>query len=179
MTHSERAAQSRKNWQCASFRTRVLASRQHFFGTYVDRFWRSIHKTSTCWLWQGAVGSTGYGVLTIEKRQHYAHRLSWEMHYGRIPDDKIICHHCDTPLCVNPTHLFLGVQADNIHDALRKGRMRHGSLHPNAVLDEQQIQTILQSTLSSRQLAKLYHVSKTTILNIRNRVSWRHVTLKE
>ena len=87
------------------------------------RFWNYVNKTEGCWLWTGACASRGYGHLVIKKpRYTTAHRLSWEIHNGPIPKGLWVLHHCDTPACVRPDHLFLGTRADNEHDRTMKGR---------------------------------------------------------
>lgn len=80
---------------------------------------------SGCWLWTGSIAQHGYGVFGIKGHSQRAHRVSWAMHRGKIPDGLYVCHRCDVPSCVNPAHLFLGTQRDNIHDCIKKGRARH------------------------------------------------------
>jgi hypothetical protein len=93
-----------------------------------DRFWSKV-KISTadaCWLWQAAT-IRGYGQIGSgghPKRPLYAHRVAWELTHGAIPDDLNVLHRCDVPLCVNPAHLFLGTQHDNLADMVAKGRDR-------------------------------------------------------
>ncbi len=91
------------------------------------RFWAKVDRQddSSCWEWQGAKVSQGYGWLSIgHNHQEYAHRMAWELVYGPIPEGIQVCHHCDNPPCVNPVHLWLGTQTDNIADRDRKGRHR-------------------------------------------------------
>lgn len=79
---------------------------------------------SDCWLWTGATGDFGHGQITIRYKRYKVHRLAWEEAYGPIPEGMQVCHHCDTPACCNPRHLFLGTQLDNIHDCLNKSRFK-------------------------------------------------------
>jgi len=99
------------------------------YGTYTarplaDRFWDKVQKSDGCWIFTGA-NAKGYGVIGRCDGTHeyvYAHRLSWELHHGPIPDGLCVLHHCDTPRCVNPEHLWLGTIADNNRDMSQKGR---------------------------------------------------------
>jgi hypothetical protein len=96
------------------------------YGTETERFWGRVRKTDGCWLWTGAVGDSGYGQLLIAGRLVGAHRYSYAMVNGPIPGAMEVLHKCDTPPCVNPAHLFLGTQAENIQDMFNKGRARPG-----------------------------------------------------
>lgn len=97
----------------------------------VARFWKYVRKTDSCWIWTGSKASQyKYGQLTIVRNHWvYAHRMSYELHVGPIPDGYHICHKCDNPPCVNPDHLFAGTAKDNMQDRERKGR---GNRHPEA-----------------------------------------------
>lgn len=111
-----------------------------------QRFWNRVNKNSpppahlphlgACWLFTGKARLREYGsvagVLNGKRRPLYAHRVAWELTHGPVPDGLIVCHHCDTPLCCNPAHLFVGTTADNIHDAQRKGRLPSVIFHPSA-----------------------------------------------
>jgi HNH endonuclease len=77
---------------------------------------------SGCWLWEGARDDHGYGTMWYHGQQWRAHRLSYALNVGPIPTNLLVCHHCDTPLCVKPSHLFVGTDADNAHDREAKGR---------------------------------------------------------
>ena len=94
------------------------------------RFWRSVERIPehSCWEWVGARNQDGYGVISVGGRrspQERAHRLSWRLHYGEIPAGMLVLHRCDNSSCVNPDHLFLGTQADNMRDKIQKGRARY------------------------------------------------------
>ena len=75
-----------------------------------------------CWLWTYHVNADGYAQTRIQGKSVMAHRLSWQLANGSSPADKYVCHKCDNPRCVNPTHLFLGTQQDNMDDMVAKGR---------------------------------------------------------
>ncbi len=97
------------------------------------RFWPYVSKSEQgCWLWTGVCNSKGYGRVINHDgafglpRNTGAHRFSWCLHFGLIPDGLLVCHKCDTPLCVRPDHLFLGTALDNTRDAISKGRFRTG-----------------------------------------------------
>lgn len=80
-----------------------------------------------CWLWIGAIKNHNYGYVQYQNKPYLAHRFSWLLFKGKIPDHMKICHTCDTTLCVNPSHLFIGTQADNVRDMIKKKR-HHASL---------------------------------------------------
>lgn len=91
------------------------------------RFWAKVDTTGDCWLWTGATTGKGWhGRFSVDGRLTMAHRYSWEMANGPVPDGMKVLHRCDVPACVRPIHLFLGMQADNMRDAGRKGRIGTG-----------------------------------------------------
>jgi len=86
---------------------------QHYKKTYIG----------FCWIWNSVLFDSGYGHYILKGKDYRAHRVAYELAYGRIPLDKVICHKCDNPACVNPLHLFLGTFQENTHDMIRKGRL--------------------------------------------------------
>jgi hypothetical protein len=87
------------------------------------RFWLRVNKDGDCWLWTGGRGSDGYGKFYVAPKTVRVHRFSYQLHLGPIPEGMLVCHMCDTPLCVNPAHLFVGTPADNTRDMVEKGRV--------------------------------------------------------
>ena len=154
-----------------------------------QRFWQYVKKTETCWLWIGAKREFGYGVIHLKRigRKSYierAHRLSWQMHRGPIPDGLFVCHSCDNPACVNPDHLFLGTHQDNMNDCSSKKRYDcvkrpKGELHGNHVLtDEMVLQLRREYALEPfflRIYAKRYGISIATTHKILRRQAWKHI----
>lgn len=88
------------------------------------RFWRWVHRTEFCWEWIGLKNPSGYGEFRVDGIHWLAHRYSWWLHRGPIPDGLCVLHRCDFPPCVNPDHLWLGTRTDNHADMIRKGRNR-------------------------------------------------------
>jgi HNH endonuclease len=85
-----------------------------------------IVRPGECWGWRGATFRFGYGKVKLwDGTRTTAHRVSYQIHYGPIPDGMFVCHHCDNPPCTNPEHLFLGTGADNNRDMAKKGRSRN------------------------------------------------------
>lgn len=164
------------------------------YGTLEDRFWKRVEKTDTCWGWSGPFNRKGYGWLTVNRRPFLAHRFSYQLHIGPIPDDMFVCHHCDNPACVRPEHLFLGTNLDNMRDMYAKGRGPTGQrsgrhTHPertargerqgSAKLTEAKVREIRQrfaaGGISQTALAAEYGVDRSTVGWIIRGKHWRHV----
>ena len=143
----------------------------------------NVDEATGCWLWQGARTAQGYGAINVRGRAfETTHRLAWLLFHGSIPRGMFVCHHCDVRHCFNPTHLFLGTNADNMRDAAEKGRVRNGGLrgerHGNAKLTEAQAREILSMRgrgLSARSVGERYGVGHSIVQKIWARKMWRHL----
>lgn len=141
-------------------------------GPVEERFWKYVDKRGPddCWNWLGS-GVEGYGTIGLGGRKGgkaLSHRVSWEIHNGKIPDSEeyhgvVVRHKCNNRLCVNPNHLTLGTQADNVKDMW----VNKGGPRGNARLTESQIVAIRNDPRSSRKLAPVYGVTDAHIRNIR------------
>ncbi len=153
--------------------------------TYIaDRFWPRVDKSGACWIWTGARTHGGYGVIREPGRAGRlvrAHRQSFEWAFGPIAAGAVVCHRCDNPSCVNPDHLFVGTQTDNMRDASAKGRAKGGTppggTHHRAKLTQAKAGEIraryARGGVGLAPLAAEYGVSKKTVLNIVHRRIWR------
>lgn len=133
-----------------------------------------------CWVWMGTTTSRGYGQLISDNKKHYAHRASYEAFVGPIPKGKYVCHSCDNVYCVNPNHLFLGTQKENLQDMASKGRSTRGEKNPRAKLTEMDVYVIKKVFMSKQDvsdmdIAKTYNVSRSLIQSIRTGKRWNHV----
>lgn len=144
------------------------------------RFWRSVRKTDGCWEWTAALKTTGYGYVWDGKKMSSAHRTSWIMANGPVPDGLCVLHRCDNRICVRPSHLFLGTYADNNSDRASKGRSNppKGEAHFRAKLtteDVVSIRALSLTGLSHSRLADRFGVSKSTIGHLLTGRIWRCV----
>lgn len=132
-----------------------------------------------CWEWPLSCNKqTGYGQFNpTSTHLRAAHRVSYEMFNGLIPEGRLVCHYCDNRKCFNPAHLFLGSHRDNTNDMISKGRwgdknMVKGEAHHNAVLTTEVVAMIRTSPLSARRLASTLGVNKSTVLRARRGDTW-------
>ena len=133
---------------------------------------------SGCHEWQGSLNGRGYGSLGIKYATRKAHRVAWELAYGLIPDGMSVLHTCDNRRCVNPDHLFLGTQADNMHDMKTKDRVANGERLPQSKLTEKDVCDIRKAHddgESQRSIATRYGVNQSSISLIVSRKTWRRI----
>jgi hypothetical protein len=132
----------------------------------------SVDPVSGCWIWNGAVSDGRYGKFRIGGKVLFAHRASWLVHHGDIPDGLLICHKCDIERCVNPDHLFCGNQRDNIADMHKKGRWRSGNYGQHLKLTKDMAAMIRNSDMPHQKIADLWGISRTTVSCIKNYKTW-------
>lgn len=133
---------------------------------------------SGCWLWTASTGSHGYGQIGNAAKMLLAHRVAWEFRVGPIPAGAFLCHRCDVRRCVNPAHLFVGSQTDNMRDAKAKGRTCRGQSRPLAKLNEEDVRLIRRlrvDGLGMLTIARRFGVAKATVQDVIAGRSWSHV----
>lgn len=165
--------------------------------TESQRFWEKVNKTDSCWLWTGSKRNKGYGAFVYVRDGQVihgrAHRYSYEIHKGPIPEGMLVLHNCpsgDNPACVNPDHLWLGNDLDNVHDMMKKGRRVKGGTHKpgkyeygvghhNARLTEEIVKTIREKyatgETSFNKLAQEYGLAIAHVYRIVRRKVWKHI----
>jgi len=134
-------------------RSLVYCSRKCYRDSHRSRFWSNVTKSDNCWSWNGCTNKFGYGVIGKDYRNIPAHRYSWELHNGPVPQGLIVCHKCDNPPCTNPSHLFLGTHRDNAIDRESKGRgARQDGIHnPASKITPEIVLFIFQSRADSNK----------------------------
>lgn len=128
-----------------------------------------------CWLFVGCKNWNGYGLVHRKGKTTNVHRYAWVERFGPVKEGLEVCHKCDVRLCINPDHLFVGTHDENLKDAARKGRIRRGPSHSKAKLTVAQVKDIKARRMGSRRYSELYGVSRSTIQQIFDGVSWAHV----
>lgn len=150
------------------------------------RFLPKVERGSSCWEWQGKRDRNGYGRFKIEYKEHFAHRLAYEIEFGEIPEGLRVLHRCDNPPCCNPAHLFAGTQADNVADMISKQRdlegrekaRRQGERHHKAQLSEDDVRAIRTQRGQGRicrEIAEDFGVTREAVQSIVDRRKWRHI----
>lgn len=163
-----------------------------------QRFWEKVNKAGpvpthcpelgSCWEWEAWKDVYGYGSFWNGYRTMRAHRFSYGRYVGDIPSDDLVCHRCDNPRCVRPSHLFIGNAATNAQDAIAKGRYARcfrnlrsggsaGEANQNAKLTERDVLLIRQlaGSFSQQAIANRFGVSRIAIRHILDRDTWRHI----
>lgn len=157
-----------------------------------DRRAKSL-RDNGCLIWLGSKTTAGYGRFKLRGKHYAAHRTSYLIHHGPIPEGMVVCHSCDNPSCVNPAHLWIGTHADNQRDCTVKNRRATGSRHRSALypdkipkgaqtgrasLTPDQVREIrrLAGTMSQQKIADLFKTPQTNVSRIIRRKTWKHIT---
>ncbi len=147
------------------------STEDHFHQRYAIR-------ANGCWEWLAGANEQGYGVIHLPgHRQIRAHQLSYLLHKGEIPKGRLVLHSCDNRLCVNPDHLRCGTHNDNMLDAVERERIAKGENNGNAIVTEVIVRAIRDAypAIPVVTLAKMHGISKPTVYQIVNRVTWKHI----
>lgn len=171
---------------------------------FIARFWSRVNVTLSkmdCWVWRGGLARTGYGVTHFRGKQLAAHRVSLMLVHGPIPDGLFACHHCDNRACCNPYHMFIGTNADNQRDAIRKhgkwgpnppifygdqhwtrrgsGGLPHGEAHHNSKLNADAVRELRAAHAKGKghitAIARKYGVSVSSAYCAATRKTWREI----
>lgn len=145
-----------------------------------EQFWAKVEMTDECWTWTHGKDRDGYGICRFygmgERR---AHRVAFTLTYGKIPAKKEALHKCDNPLCVRPSHLFLGTKADNVKDKVKKKRQAFGERHGRSKLTSEDVAQIRSAYTDGgythRSLGVLYKVSHHSIGRIIREEGWNNL----
>lgn len=159
----------------------MAKTRKQLYAAAVKRFWSNVTVTDGCWMWSGTTRNGGYGRLSLYRLPIAAHRLSWEIHNGSIPDGLCVLHSCDVPGCVNPDHLFLGTIEDNNLDRHSKGRdaSNAGELNGRSILSRSEVE-LIRSRYTPRDkkyglkaLATRFCMSKSGMSHVLSGRNWK------
>ena len=161
---------------------RILQMKEIELKRFFDKIHR-IEQQESCWNWIARKNKQGYGQFRWKGKVELAHRVSMMIHNGLIEDGKQVLHRCDNPSCVNPKHLFLGTNADNVKDKMKKGRHRCGPIRGedrsdsklNNLLIYEIRKDLEEGILSQIKIAKKFEVSPMTISFIKHRKLWKHI----
>lgn len=150
----------------------------------IARFWSKVKigNPNECWEWQASLNNKGYGKFGIDDNIIYAHRVSWVISSGEIPDGLFVLHKCDNRKCVNGKHLFLGTAKDNSDDRDAKGRTKPGHVPGEKngraklkVTDVIEIRKMIEDEIDMVSIAKKYSVGQSTIFGIKWKQTWKSV----
>jgi hypothetical protein len=163
------------------FRRHGAPTAGRIHGNDEERFWSKVEKRGPgeCWIWTGGLNTSGYGQFQLRRKSVGAHRWMYEHTIGKIPDGLLVCHTCDNPPCVNPAHLWLGTNGDNMRDSSQKGRrvgLQAGTNNGRAILtpdDVREIRRVYTGKYGElRTLARRYGVTDTTIASAVKGQTW-------
>lgn len=143
-------------------------------------FLSKVLNNGRCWEWNGSISEKGYGHFWYHRKRAYAHRVSYLLFKGEIPDNLFVLHDCDNPKCVNPDHLHLGTKKDNLREAIERNRHLVGELNPRAKLNTEKVKTIKQLLKQGKtmvEISRMFRVKPNAIGSIKYGVNWKHVKI--
>jgi hypothetical protein len=134
-----------------------------------ERFWKYVQRgePDDCWIWTASTDRYGYGQFKMDGKMVKAHRFSYTLAHGPIPDGLHVLHHCDNPPCVNPAHLFPGSHIDNMRDREAKGRGTRGTANGRCRLTDEEVAEIRNAVGLQREIAERFGISHKTVGNIK------------
>lgn len=138
------------------------------------RFMSYIRPDGECWVWTGSTLG-GYGRIRVNGVTLAAHRFSYELHIGPIPDGLEVCHSCDNPQCASPAHLFIGTHLENMRDSVAKKRQVRGEKCGSAKLTDDDVRKIRVDNRTLRKIASDFGVSDSTVFQVKAGKYWGHV----
>lgn len=149
---------------------------------FLQRFWENVEKKELedCWIWNGTSDGHGYGCIVYNSKNILAHRASWLLAHGDLPQGMSILHKCDVPLCVNPNHLFIGTQLDNMKDMAMKKRSTIGEKNPMSKITQEIANETRKRYLNGElmvDIANDYDISRVLVSYIINNKIWKDDTL--
>lgn len=156
------------------------ARRKSLFSRFSERV--SPEPNTGCWLWLGSLNPHGYAQLGAGGAgtgSRTAHRVAFEIFKRPLNHGEVVCHSCDNPQCVNPDHLFVGTDADNVRDCISKGRNAFGERCGQSKLSDEIVRAIRKSDKTHSELAREYGCSVACISNARAGKTWRHVPMQD
>lgn len=150
------------------------------------KFWKlvNISEADSCWEWQGRRHARGYGTIKDGGKLRLAHRVSWEIHFGPIPEGMCVCHKCDNPPCINPSHFFLGTNQENTADRVAKGRSgrTQGEANHQAKINNSIVLDIFifrGDGFGSKEIAEALCIRRAMVNDVLSRRRWKHVPIPE
>lgn len=139
----------------------------------MKRFESKVEKSSSCWVWKGATDKNGYGIFRLDGKNIKAHRFAFELWVHPIPGGLCCCHRCDNPGCVNPSHIFLGTNAENTADKVRKNRQAR--VRGYFKLSADQALMIREHKGTQREIAERFGISRSQVGNIKRGDHWKAI----
>lgn len=164
-------------------RKEIATKASHSRKTPEQRFWKYVEKKGSdeCWNWVGSKNKKEYGLLYVQigvkGKMVLSHRFSYKLHKGKIPEGVLVCHSCDNPACVNPAHLWIGTNRENLQDRNKKGRVASGEKNGRAKLTFEKVAKIremyAEGEYTHKKLGEIFRVSQASIFYVVHNKKWK------